>query len=613
MKTFSFSLQQNPQADGIVPLAWWELDELFDLVDAGEEPRSIFRTEKIMLHAGGWQSWSPGWELAPGEQFPAHVRLIPRLRKLSAAPWDCKDNGSAPQKKGEHRGEVSASFIIYLRAGPWYLALASELMPLCFFISEDHRIIRAGVYINGDTDPYKDKTIAKLHIFLSNGYFAFKDTIKTIYAQENSFASLAFLGAGKPGIDFRPGGYASWYNHYTKINENIIISDLEGLIKTDNLINLRYIKREQPAIFQIDDGWEQAVGDWEIDTAKFPRGLKPLAQEIEQAGLIPGLWLAPFLITRSARIFREKPQWLLKTDGRLVQAGWNPHWDGAYYCLDLSRSDVLEYLSSLIQQVIEEWGFRYIKLDFLYAGFLHGDYSGAANPKSCIPAEIYERAINILTKQTQNAAGDPVAYLGCGLPFGASYRQFPLSRIGTDTKESWDWRMAKLLNHTGRPSAVLSLRDTIGRSFMNGTIYINDPDVIFLRSENCTLTETEKECIALVNYLFASQIMCSDDFLALSKTDLDFTRRINKLYDELDGEEYGATEIRRDIYLIESRSGKISGLINLSDKPYILKIDMYNTESAIFSEGTWLVDHRLNGSNKNQLCFARRSISICRM
>ena len=106
--------------------------------------------------------------------------------------------------------------------------------------------------------------------------------------------------------------------------------------------------------------------------------------------------------------------------------------------------------------------------------------------------------------------------------------------------------------------------------------------------------------------------MCSDDFLALSKTDLEFTQHINKLYDDLDGEEYGATEIRRDIYLIESRSKKISGLINLSDKPYTLNTDSPNTESAGFSKGTWLVDHRLTTADKSQLCFARRSVSICK-
>jgi len=240
-----------------------------------------------------------------------------------------------------------------------------------------------------------------------------------------------------------------------------------------------------------------------------------------------------------------------------------------------------------------------------YAASIQAVLKKGAQAELNTAAEYYERAIALLTERTQNAAGLPLAYLGCGLPLGSSYRHFPLSRIGTDTKENWDWPAAKFLNHEGRPSALLSLRDTIGRSFMNGTLYINDPDVIFLRSVNCTLTETEKELIALVNYLFAGQILCSDNFFALGKKDLSFADRINKLYDELAGDEYGPVNLKQDVFRLESRSGNTSGFINLSDKPFFLKDD-----SARFSGGTWLVDNRIKAES---LCFAPRSISIYKL
>jgi alpha-galactosidase len=122
---------------------------------------------------------------------------------------------------------------------------------------------------------------------------------------------------------------------------------------------------------------------------------------------------------------------------------------------------------------------------------------------------------------------------------------------------------------------------------MNGTVYINDPDVVFLRTANCALNETEKECIALVNFLFAGQIMCSDNFLALCEADLSLIKRIQNLYERLEGDEYGATALEKDVFLLESRSGKISGFINLRNKPFRLP-----AESGLFSGGTWLVDHR---------------------
>ena len=589
MKTLSFSIKEKPAQNGLLSLAHWHLPELLDLADADNDARNAFITETTMLQAGGWQSWSPGWELAPGEQHYTLVRHFNSLFKLIAAPWECS------RHKTKRRAELTGTFIIYLRVGSWYLTIAAgpdNSLPVVFSISKDRRLIRAAVYApEGTTQETTDKAI-ELKIFLAQGYFPFKDQLQQIYKCEEIFSILQFLGKGKPGIDFRPGGYASWYNHYTKIDEKSILADLDGLLSTDNIINVRYLKKGQPAIFQIDDGWERAVGEWEIDKEKFPGELKHIAQKIEQAGMIPGLWLAPFLVTRHSRIFCEQKEWLLRDQLGLVKAGWNPNWDGTFYCLDLSREDVLAYLRSVMKNVIDEWGFRYLKLDFLYAGYY--------NTPDC-----YERAIALLTEQTKTSTGLPTAYLGCGVPLGVSYRHFPLSRIGADTRESWDWQLAKTINHEGRPSALLSMLDTIGRSYMNGTIFINDPDVVFLRSENCSLSENEKECIALINFLFAGQIMCSDNFHSLNESDFAFTKKINSLYDKLDGDEYGPVGLDKNVFLLESRSGNISGIINLSDKPYELE-----SNKEYFLKGTWLVDHRLDNTAQNRHCFAPRSVSI---
>ncbi|MDR2553257.1 MAG: alpha-galactosidase [Treponema sp.] len=570
----------GPVTNGFLPLGSWELAELLDTVQADGEARRAFASRTLMLHPGGWQSFSPGWELPPGKNPPPSVRLLPLLRKLTAPPWDCEENGGAP--RGGRR-ETTGSFLMYIRAGSWYLVLAaadSKGPPLCFFTGMDRRRIRAGLYVRGLTEPVSPPVPA-LMVFLVRGYFALKDELRRLYRGEDRFAPLAFLSE-EYGVDFRPGGYESWYNHYTNIDEGIILDDLEGLLSTDNIVKLRYLDRGKPAVFQIDDGWQRAVGDWEIDGGRFPRGLKVMADRIEAAGLIPGLWLAPFLVTRRARIFREKPEWLLKTRrGRPVRAGWNPHWDGPFYCLDLSLPGVLEYLEALIDRVIDQWGFRYLKLDFLYAGFLPGAYASGGSPW-----EHYERAAALLCARRNDAAGRPLARLGCGVPLGPSYRHFPLSRIGTDTRETWDWPLARFLRHEGRPSAWLSLRDTIGRAFMNGAVFINDPDVIFFRSGNCRLTETEKECIALVSFLFGGQILCSDNTLLLSEKNAAFTRRINALYDILEGDEYGVEAIDGNgensepggagksgktgglVFRVESRRGTVRGIINLGNKPF---------------------------------------------
>jgi alpha-galactosidase len=476
-------------------------------------------------------------------------------------------------------------------------------------INREQRIIIAEIFCPGKTWKAGD-SLAELTVFHARGYFNFKDAIGRIYQQEETFRSLDFLrgqqcGAGSHNKRNLPGGYGSWYNHYTNIDEQIILDDLEGLGRSENLIKGWFIDRGRSAVFQIDDGWERSVGDWEVNAKRFPGGLAPLAAKIEEVGYVPGLWIAPFLVTHRSRIYTERPGWLLRDrEHQPIIAGYNPLWDGRYYCLDLSRKDVLEYLRGIMDRIINEWGFRFIKLDFLYSGFLSGSFAEGGSPY-----EHYDRACDVLSAGKTTASALPVAYLGCGCPLGPSYRRLPLSRIGADTREQWEWRLVKLLGHVGGPGAHTSLMDTIGRSFMDGTVYLSDPDVIFLRSRNCKLTEVEKELIALVNFLLAGQIMISDDTRRQEAADIALTRRILGLYERLADDEYGATRLDRDIFRLESRSGKIAGLINLSKKPYTLSAAKDASLYALLAKGSYLTDHRLHAKAEG-ISFAPHSISI---
>ena len=600
----------------------WTFADLCALAGMYEEEEALIaESQDVAVHCGGWQSWSAGWELVGKETPPRKVRIIPELIKLTNRPGD-----SVWLRTGTDR--LAGHFIMYIRSGDLYLCIASQdrvspslkgscspasrLPPVSYRISRKEKLVIPEVFCPGKL--WKPgEPVAEIHIFHVRGYFNLKDALKKIYQQGEIFKTNDFLRGGfesgaSPGKENLPGGYASWYNHYTDITEKLILEDLEALGKTENLIKLWYLDRKKPVIFQIDDGWEKAVGEWEVDTSRFPRGLEVIAKQIEAAGYIPGLWLAPFLVTRRSRVFTEKPEWLLREITRLgggnpVVAGFNHLWDKQYYCLDLSREDVLEYLKALIDRVIDAWGFRYLKLDFLYTGLLPGAFA-----KGGSPWEHYEKACAMLTSRHRAASGLPVTYLGCGAPLGPSFRHFPLSRIGADTREEWDWRAVKLLGHVGRPGAYISLMDTIGRSFMDGTVYTNDPDVIFLRSKNCKLSENEKELIALVNFLLAGQIMFSDDPLHLEPADVALTKRIVRLYDALAQDEYGAIRIDRDVFRMESRSGMTTGLINLRNRPYTLTAAKAPKLYAALTTGTFLVDHRIG----NRMIFAPHTITLSR-
>jgi alpha-galactosidase len=113
-----------------------------------------------------------------------------------------------------------------------------------------------------------------------------------------------------------------------------------------------------------------------------------------------------------------------------------------------------------------------------------------------------------------------------------------------------------------------------------------------------------------VNFLLAGQIMFSDDPSALNETDLALTRRVSELFDILSGDEYGARRIARDVFLLLSRSGKFTGLINLRKRNYTLD----GTEDIFFtfSRGRVLVDHCLR-KRDGRIVFAPRSVSVFEM
>ncbi|MFA6505176.1 MAG: glycoside hydrolase family 36 protein [Treponemataceae bacterium] len=610
--TYSIGAEQAPERADSLVLDSFPFDALFDLVKlprANSLRSALWNKRALFVQGGGWQSWSAGWELAWNETLPRRVLVVPELIKYT------NRDGDDPKP-----GEIVGHFISYLRVGDDYLCLASldggAHPPLSYRIDRRSKLLTIEVFSRGK-EWKPGEVAAKLYVFHAVGFFALKDALRRIYEPERRFSRLSFLKS-KDRKRLRPGGFESWYNHYTNIDENLIRADLDALCKTDNLINVFYARRGRPTVFQIDDGWQNTVGEWEIDQSRFPGGLRALSESIHEKGMIPGLWFAPFLVTKKAAIFRERPEWLLKDAlGKPVVAGFNDKWDNQFHCLDLSREDVRTYLGGLMDRAIDEWGIRYLKLDFLYAGLLRGVYQngGAAY-------EFYDLALKMLTSRTTDNEGRPIAYLGCGLPLGPSYPYFPLSRIGADTKEDWDWAKVKLIGHVGRPSAYVNLLDTIGRSYLDGTVYVNDPDVVFLREKNCRLTENEKELIALVNYLLAGQIMFSDDPVDFGSSSAErfLTERIVGFYDEIpEDEEFGAVRVAKDVFRLESRGGKFAGLINLRARPFRLRRAVDESLFDDLARGTALVDRRLafesiaQTARKGALNFAPRSITLVRV
>ena len=463
---------------------------LEDFVDAAK-----FRIDNACINTGGWQSWNPCTDVLPGKkQLPLTCHFISQWNSYLVFP----ESKFKPSKN-----LVLGQFVTYLRWENFYLVFASvgnikgTLPPVQFIFNRKENTVSIEICDKGNTWK-KDDITARIEIFTADSFFDCKDKLASIFGNEH-FKSVSFLGK-------KPAGWESWYNHYANINEKLIKDDLENLTKSENIINNSF---NTSKIFQIDDGWEKALGDWQVREDRFPEGFTQITRDIEASGFIPGLWIAPFIIDSRSQTATEHPNWLLSDGkGNLVPAGYNPLWGkkGTFYCLDLSRDDVIAHLVSVMDTVINKWGFRYIKLDFLYAGMLWGNYT-----QKTASYKIFSRAIQTITSKTTTKDGSPVAYLGCGVPFELSFKYLPLSRVGCDTYEKWKNPVMRMLRWNGRNEAYLNVVDTLGHALWNKTIFLNDPDVIFIRKDNCFLSDNQKFLIASVDGMFGSQLMYSDD------------------------------------------------------------------------------------------------------
>jgi alpha-galactosidase len=299
-------------------------------------------------------------------------------------------------------------------------------------------------------------------------------------------AWFAAMGVS-PITDVPISGYSSWYNRYQDISEETILQDLAGCAKV----------MRTGELFQIDDGWEPAVGDWlECDEKKFPNGMRAAAEHIHNSGYKAGLWLAPFVAQKDSKLVKDHPDWLYLHNGEPWILGSN--W-GGFYSLDIDNPQVVAYIEAVFRRVFDEWGFDLVKLDFLYGAAPFGSESETRAGRMI-------RAMKLLRR----ICGEhPI--LGCGVPVMPAFGLVEYCRVSCDVSLDWDDKPWMRFLHRERVSTRQAMGNTVFRRELNGRAYLSDPDVFFLREKNIRLTDGQKMKLAKVNALFGGVFLTSDN------------------------------------------------------------------------------------------------------
>ena len=279
-------------------------------------------------------------------------------------------------------------------------------------------------------------------------------------------------------------GYTTWYNYYGNITGDSVKRDLDALAAAD-------VKTD---IFQIDDGYQTAVGDWlSTDKKKFPAGMQAAAESIHAKGMLAGLWLAPFGAVPRAEVYKQHKDWFVRDkNGNIPKVG--PNW-GGFCALDIYNEAVRAHLRHVFDVVLNDWGYDLVKLDFLYAAACYPMYNKTRGENLCDAMELL-----------RECCGDKLI-LGCGVPLMPAFGKADYCRIGADI--SLDWKLTRFIREC--VSTHHAVNNTIFRRGLDGRAFGNDPDVFLLRDNNIKMTAAQRELLTKINSLFGSLVFTSDN------------------------------------------------------------------------------------------------------
>ncbi len=117
-------------------------------------------------------------------------------------------------------------------------------------------------------------------------------------------------------------------------------------------------------LFVMDDGWfgkrdddNTGLGDWYPNEQKLGCTLQELSEQVEALGMKFGIWFEPEAISEDSGLYRQHPEWAVQIPGR------KPCLSRNQLMLDISRTEVQDYIIACMSRVLSEASISYVKWD----------------------------------------------------------------------------------------------------------------------------------------------------------------------------------------------------------------------------------------------------------
>jgi hypothetical protein len=250
-----------------------------------------------------------------------------------------------------------------------------------------------------------------------------------------------------------PHGWDSWSTKYHRdINEEIILENLDFVAA--------HLTRYGWTHFAVDAGWEKGLAEWEADPAKFPRGMKYIADAIHDRGMTAGLWVDPFTVPRESQLAKEHPEWMAEPHalGRVVMGPGK-------LILDVTIPEAYAWARDLAAKIRHDWGFdALVEADFVYHLLLAEKY----NADNVTRIDVQHMGMNALRE------GFGEGFIMAMTPQPVNALHADGIRVGRDCAPVW-----RSGNINAAWGCVETLTNVIRRYYFSPHLYVPDQDCAF--------------------------------------------------------------------------------------------------------------------------------------
>lgn len=158
-------------------------------------------------------------------------------------------------------------------------------------------------------------------------------------------------------------------DHIMKAEEKLVLYNsweaTEFHVTCDHQIELANKAAQIGAeLFVLDDGWfgqrdgiDNGLGDWDVNSEKFPQGLHPLIAVVKEKGMKFGIWLEPEMVNPLSDLYKAHPEWIYHFDNVVSDTS------RGQYVLNITLPEVKKYILDVFTDLLGKHDIAYVKWD----------------------------------------------------------------------------------------------------------------------------------------------------------------------------------------------------------------------------------------------------------